>query len=335
MSNYYTASKKTPSGARSHESRHSYLLLQFWGSLAFLFVFNLFPNTSLAAGLGKKKENPSQTTSNPLILSTTSLMGDLVEQIAGPSFNFKTLMGPGVDPHIYKVKSHDLKHIRDASLVFFHGLHLEGQLYEKLKILSQKEDKVINVGQQVQKVKELIYADNVPDPHIWFSPQLWKNSAFFVADALSQKHPDMAKNFLLNYKTFSEGIEKLEEWAKAEIEKIPNHKKVLITSHDAFRYLGRDFGIEVLGIQGISTDAEASLGDIARIIKVIQDKKIPSIFVENSVSRATIEQVQNKTGCKIGEELFSDALGGPESGANDYWSMFQHNIRSIVTGLSK
>jgi manganese/zinc/iron transport system substrate-binding protein len=278
----------------------------------------------------------------PKVVATTSQVGDLVRQIAGDEVELVVIMGPGVDPHSYKATTADLGHLATAQMVFYNGLHLEGTMAETLQ--NALGSKAVAVTQEIP-LNVLIEAEKgtmVLDPHVWFEPRLWADAARTVGLAIGYNMPGKTLMFKERAARTAERILAMEDWAKARIATIPEGQRVLITSHDAYNYFGRAFGIEVKGLQGISTETEAGLGAMTSAVDFIVDRKIPAIFVESSVSPRTIERVQADVRARghevvIGGELYSDAMGTPGSHpgyAVETWEgMFRFNVDTIVKAL--
>lgn len=262
----------------------------------------------------------------PVILSTTTLMKDLVDTLWAEQVYSESLMGPGVDPHLYQPSAKDLVKIKEADVVVAHGLHLEGKMIEALEAVS-KTKTVLILGNLIDS-KKLINTDGSVDPHLWFDPELWIQTAEALA-----KHPPSATVQTSKLTDFSQQVRALSKKYKEAFSKIPKSRRILITSHDAFRYLGLHFDIEVQGIQGVSTDAEVGIKRIDELIALIKERKIASIFSETSVSPRSIEKLLSESGAKSGGILYSDALGPVGSGAETYIGMLEKNLNTILEGL--
>lgn len=273
------------------------------------------------------------------VVATTGMIGDATRQIAGPYAQIHTLMGPGVDPHLYKASEGDVQRLTKADLILYNGLHLEGKMGDILVKLASRRP-VVAVGTAVPEdaLREPPEFAGQYDPHIWFDVSLWIQVVDPIADALSELRPRHAAEFRANADALRERLANLDLWVEANIATIPDEFKVLITAHDAFGYFGRRYGMEVVGLQGLSTLSEAGLKDMERVVDRVVETRIPAIFVESSVPKRAIEAVQ--AACRsrghevvIGGELFSDALGSPNTAAGTYEGMVRHNVTSIVTAL--
>jgi manganese/zinc/iron transport system substrate-binding protein len=286
----------------------------------------------------------------PKIVVTTTHMRDLVEKITGNRFQITSLMGPGVDPHIYKPTSRDILAISKADLVVFHGMMLEGKLSE---VLSNGEKKGVLTFDATAALpaEQIIFPDQHdgdkqhPDPHVWFDPKIWSTVAGEFTKMISNFDPSGKNFYTQNLKLFIDEILLIENWATAQMENIPPSQKKLVTSHDAFQYFGRAMGLEVVALQGVSTTTEAGLGDRASLVDLIKQQNIPAIFIETSVNPGAIEEIAKECDVTIGGELFSDALGskdhssiGPNNKlfkANTWSGMMVHNVSTIVKALSQ
>lgn len=261
-----------------------------------------------------------------LIVTTTTMVTDLVRSIAGDDAIVQPLMGPGVDPHLFKPGQEDIQHLQKADIIFYSGLHLEGRMTEIMERLKGQGRKVYAIADAIDEGK-IIKADGQHDPHIWGDASQWAYGARLVGEKLGALLGDRIGGIpgraAAAEMALMEAHARLVEAAAT----LPPEKRVLITSHDAFRYFGRAYGFDVIGVQGISTVSEAALADMARISDTVKQRGVKAIFVESSVSTATIERISKDTGAKIGGELFSDALGKPGD-------MITINGRSVDRGTT-
>lgn len=273
------------------------------------------------------------------ITTTTNLIADLVRNIAGSAVEVKSLMGPGVDPHLYKATQGDLRLLLDADLIFYNGLHLEGKMGDILSSLSKKRS-VIAVTDSIDRsrLRRPPEFEGQYDPHVWFDPNLWSKAAEVVTLALKTELSLSAPEIDQRLADYLDKLKVLNSWTKEQINRIPPTQRVLITAHDAFGYFGIAYQIEVIGLQGISTAAEYGLQDIARLSDTIVSRKLKSIFVESSVSPRSIEALQSSARARgvnvsIGGQLYSDSLGPPEEEQGSYLGMFRFNVKTIVEAL--
>lgn len=272
------------------------------------------------------------------------MIADLVRAVGGDAVEVDGLMGPGVDPHLYKPSGEDARRLRDARAIFYNGLQLEGRMTEIFERMNREGKKAYALGSVVSQ-QELISPDGGgahADPHIWGDVKLWAGCVQVVVEGLSAALPEEAAGFAARGEAVSEQLLALDEWVKEQAAGVPEERRILITSHDAFSYFGRAYGFEVLGVQGISTVSEAGLADVTRMVDLIKQRGVKAIFVESSVSHGTIEQISRDSGARVGGELFSDALGargehrevgGREVDVGTYEGMIRFNVSTIVEGL--
>jgi len=275
----------------------------------------------------------------PLVVVTTSLLADAVRNIVQDSATVQSLMGAGVDPHLYKASLGDLEKLMQADYIFYQGLHLEGKLAEVLDKLGRTK-KVMALADEIpeQMVRKVDKKGNVPDPHIWFNVKIWKEVVLTACEKLSKQMPASAAYFKSNTAAYIKKLDSLDRYVEAEILKIPENKRVLITSHDAFNYFGEEYHIEVKGLQGISTLSEFGLRDVSDLVKMIIERDIQAVFVETSVSskslNAVVAGVQEKgKEVRIGGTLYTDALGELSSSEGTYIGMMEYNVNTIVKAL--
>lgn len=274
------------------------------------------------------------------VVATTGMLGDTLQQLGGERVQVTTLMGSGVDPHTYRQTRSDIAKMIRADLVVWHGLHLEAQLESLFEDLARRK-RVVALAEAIPKDRLLGAEDNteLPDPHVWMDPALWQFVIMRARDALIEADPDGRAVYEANAKRYADEVSALDERVKELLQSVPEPARVLVTAHDAFRYFGRANGYEVLGIQGISTESEASLHRVESLVRYLVDREIGAIFVETSVSgqniRALIEGAAAR-GHKvvIGGELYSDAMGEPGTVEGTYIGMIEHNARVVAAALT-
>ncbi len=263
------------------------------------------------------------------------MLADMVKHIVGDSATVRAIMQPGVDPHLYKASLGDLKHIVDADYLIYNGLGLEGRLARILHKQAAVKP-VISVGDSLQE--NLLHRGTVYDPHIWFDVSLWCEATLAAAEALSQLSPPHRAYYMQNAQAYAGLLDSLDRWVRHEIQTIPPERRVLITAHDAFGYFGRAYGIEVRGLQGISTISEFGLRDVTDLVDFVAERDIPAIFVETSVSDRSLRAVMAGARDRghplhIGGQLYADAMGDPTTEAGTYIGMVTHNVNTIVAAL--
>ena len=273
------------------------------------------------------------------IVATTGMIADTARRIGGTHVEVQALMGPGVDPHAYRQTRSDITAMTRADLVLWHGLYLEAQMEEFLEKLGRRRTSipVANVMPRDVLISHADY-DGRHDPHVWMVPALWTHVARRIADVLSETRPELAAEFAANLEVFEAELTELQAYGEATLSTVPETARVLLTAHDAFGYFGREFGYEVIGIQGISTESEAGLNRISTLVNMLVERKIGAAFVESSVSDRNIRALIEGAAAQghqvtIGGELFSDAMGEDGSYESTYIGMIDHNFTTIARAL--
>ncbi|MEQ8927338.1 MAG: zinc ABC transporter substrate-binding protein [Fulvivirga sp.] len=275
----------------------------------------------------------------PQIVTTTGMIADAVKNIVGETAEVEALMGPGVDPHLYKATQGDLQRLTEADIIFYNGLHLEGKMGEILEKLSRQKP-VIAVAAEIDT--SLLFRvpqfNNNYDPHIWFDVSLWSTAVRHITISMIKQQPLNKELYLANEAIYQSRLDSLNVFVKNEMASIPPRQRVLITAHDAFGYFGKAYDIEVKGLQGISTISEYGLRDVSDLVDFIIERKIKAVFVETSVSEKAINAVVQ--GCKqsgfdvqIGGNLYSDAMGKAGTPEGTYIGMVKANVSTIVNAL--
>jgi manganese/zinc/iron transport system substrate-binding protein len=276
------------------------------------------------------------------VATTTNFVADTAREVGGERVAVAGLMGPGVDPHLYKASAGDVQTLRDADAIFYNGLFLEGKMAEALSEMSGSVPSVA-VAEAVPREELLDPPADAPDeeefdPHVWFDPSLWHHAVVAIRDQLSELDPAGAAIYEANADRLLSEMRELERYGRQRIEAIPDRRRVLVTSHDAFRYFGRAFDIDVVGIQGISTADEATTADVERVADLIADRGVRAVFVESSVPQQTIDAVlaaarQRGAEVEVGGELYSDAAGEHGTPEGTYVGMVRANIDTISEAL--
>jgi len=294
--------------------------------LLLIVLWFLFPFASAAAPLK--------------VVATTGMVADLVRQTGGDRVEVHQLMGPGVDPHLYKPTAGDASRLAKADAIFYQGLNLEGRMANLLERLAGQGRKVYAVSASVPRDRLLTpeeFAEHY-DPHIWFDAALWATTVPAVVAGLSEADPDGAGLYRANGEALVASLLALDDWCRGRAAELPEEHRTLVTSHDAYNYFGRAYGFRVIGLQGVSTVSETSLADMASLTDFIKAQQVPAIFVETSVNPAGLERVSRDAGVRIGGELFSDALGEPGEvlaghDTGTYDGMMRYNMTTIVKAL--
>ena len=274
------------------------------------------------------------------IVTTTSMITDLVENIGGEKVIVQGLMGAGVDPHLYKASEGDVSKLSNADMILYSGLHLEGKLVEVFEKMKKQNINTVAISDALDKKKLIgstLFESNY-DPHIWFDVKNWEQITVFVQEQLSAAMPENKEYFKANADQYLEKLKILQEELKAEIATLPEDKRRLVTAHDAFNYFGKAYQFDVVGLQGLSTATEAGVQDVQKTAAYIIDHQVKAVFIESSVPRRTVEALQAAVNSKnhkvvIGGTLFSDALGNPGTPEGTYIGMFKFNVHTIVSSL--
>ncbi len=293
---------------------------------------------SILTGCNQANETKTDGTKN--IVTTTTMLYDLVREIGGDKVEVTGLMGPGIDPHLYQASSGDVSKMQEADIVVYNGLHLEGKMAEVFASLEQQGKSIISIEKGLKT--DLLLADEenpeIHDPHIWFDVSLWKEAAKHVASRLSEIDMENAEVYTKNLENYLLELEELEQYINSRVAEVSENQRILITAHDAFRYFGNAYDFEVKGLQGISTASEAGTADVSHLASFIADHQIKAVFVESSVPPKNIQALKEAVSAKgfeveIGGELYSDSLGDAASKHDTYIATFKENIDTIVDAL--
>ncbi|MFD1886589.1 metal ABC transporter solute-binding protein, Zn/Mn family [Paenibacillus wenxiniae] len=273
------------------------------------------------------------------ITATTGMIADAAQQIGGSNVQVIGLMGPGVDPHMYKASQGDIRKLDDADLVLYNGLHLEGSMTKILDKMSRSRH-VVAVTERIDPVwlRQSDEYANEHDPHIWFDVSLWSQAVERIRDAIIEADPQHEATYRSNADAYIGQLQQLHREVQEQIDTIPQQSRVLITAHDAFGYYGDAYGLEVRGLQGLSTASEYGSRDVAELRNMLVERQIKAVFAESSIPARAMEAViAGAAGqghmVKLGGELYSDALGAPDGEAGNYIDMVRHNTHTIVEAL--
>jgi manganese/zinc/iron transport system substrate-binding protein len=288
-----------------------------------------------------KPGSPQQGDPEKLQVTTTiAMIGDLVGRIGGEHVEVETLIGEGVDPHLYKPTSHDVKSLIAADLVFYNGLKLEGKMGDVLARVGEKGKPVKAVTEAILDQKDYLIEDGDDhyDPHVWMDVQGWMRGVNVITQTLSEVLPEAAGDFQKNAEALTEELTRLDQYARESLASISADQRVLVTAHDAFGYMAKAYGLEVKGIQGISTESEAGVRDLSELVDLLIEREIPAVFVESSVSDKNVRALVEGAAAgghevRIGGELFSDAMGEAGTYEGTYVGMIDHNVTIITRAL--
>lgn len=270
------------------------------------------------------------------VAATTNFITSTVRAIGGNRVDVQGLMGPGVDPHLYKPSAGDVRTLREADVIFYGGLELEGRMGD---LFDRLRDRAVALSEAVPASRLLtVPGKGVHDPHVWLDPAQWKLAARRATDELKRIDPDGADGYERRLRAFTAEVDRADAHCRRVLGQVPPRSRVLVTSHDAFHYFARAYGFDVAAIQGVSTAAEASTADIRRVADVIVRRGVKAVFVESSLPRQTIEAVIAAAGrhgarVRLGGELYGDSAGEEGTPAGTYPGMLRHNCDTIAEGL--
>ncbi len=299
-------------------------------------------------GCGDSKQSPKKQSSftgqyegkYPIRATVTvGMVADLIRDIGGEQLEVTQLLGSGVDPHLYKPTRDDVTSLMKADIVFFNGLYLEGKMAETLQRLSEKKRSVAVAERlSAERFGNTASGHEHPDPHVWMDVSLWSDVAQVIGDELCEYDPAHKEDYVKRTRDLRAKLDALHQYGVQQIASIPKDQRVLVTSHDAFRYFGRAYGIEVEAIQGISTESEAGLQRMNILVDMLVERKVKAVFVESSVPKESIESLllgaKNRGhNVTIAAELYSDAMGDSGTYEGSYIGMMDHNLSSIARAL--
>jgi len=306
------------------------------------FVFSILTvfliiSTMTACSSTKATKNKSGKIN---VTTTIGMITDVVKEVGGEHVDVVGLMGSGVDPHLYKASQGDIRKLDQADIIFYNGLHLEGKMVEIFERMA-KQKPTIAVSDNIERSSLRLGDENMEtefDPHIWFNVAHWMEVTKSIRDSLIDYDPSHKEVYQENAANYIKKLEELDNEVRKKIASIPEEGRVLVTAHDAFGYFGDAYGINVLGLQGISTASEAGTKDLIDLRNYLIEKKIKAIFIESSVPRKAIDAViqgakQKGHDVVIGGELFSDAMGEDGTPEGTYIGMVRHNVNTIVNAL--
>ncbi len=276
----------------------------------------------------------------PRAVATVGMLADVVENVAGDRMKVVQIIPSGIDPHLYSPTRSAVLEVERADILFFNGLMLEGKMASVLQSRAAKGGPVWPVADRILESGRypVIHAGQQHDPHLWTDVKGWMEATRVVAEALSRFDPGHAEDYQEASRRYLQELERLDEYARSAIASIPVSQRLLITAHDAFGYLGRAYGLEVRGIQGLSTESEAGIRDIEELVRLLVDRRIPAVFVESSISGQNVKALLEGARfqghrLEIGGVLYSDAMGEEGSYQGTYIGMMDHNLTTIARAL--
>ncbi|WP_198949151.1 metal ABC transporter solute-binding protein, Zn/Mn family [Lottiidibacillus patelloidae] len=298
-------------------------------------LFFLLLSLGIIAGCNTTENNSDKIQ----VTTTIGMIADIVKNVGGDLVEVNGLMGPGVDPHLYKASQGDIAKLENADIIFYNGLNLEGKMND-IFVKMARTTPTYAVTEKIDKKYLLDDPENPDhiDPHLWFNVELWMSAVEVVRDAMIEQDPENKDDYTKNAEAYLKELADLHEYVKAQVATVPEESRVLVTAHDAFGYFGNAYGFEVMGLQGLSTDSEFGLKDIKHLVDVLENRNIKAVFIETSISdesiKALVEGAKKRDHqVSIGGELFSDAMGEPGTEEGTYIGMVKHNIDTIVSAL--
>lgn len=275
----------------------------------------------------------------PLALATTGMIGDLVRGVAGQALAVETMIGEGVDPHLFRPTRNDIARILRADVLFYNGHRLEGRMHEVLERAAAQGKPALAVAESVPRTRLRQHEDfpEAADPHLWMDPMLWADTLPAITATIGQL-PGLNRDLAAGAAETRAILVRLDAYAREVLTPIPAERRVLVTAHDAFAYFGLRYQFDVESIQGLSTEAEASLARIEAMVRLIVEHRLPALFTESSVPdravRALVEGVAAR-GHRVvlGGTLFSDSMGRPGTYRGTYEGMMDHNFTTISRAL--
>lgn len=305
-----------------------------------LCLIALFTLSSCSSGEGNLNQSSNLATSSDTmeVVATTTMLHDLCTIVGGEKVITVGLFPVGVDPHLHEPSARDTTTLENADVIVYNGLHLEGKMTDVFARMESQNKCIISVEDAMDPTFLLVDEEDADssDPHIWFDPTLWMVATSYIAEELGKNDPDNAEYYQENAENYVKELEELDEYIQSRIEEVPENARVLVTAHDAFQYFGNRYDFEVMGMQGVATNSEATTADISDLADVIVERELKAVFVETSVSSKNMEALQEAVAAQgfhveLGGELYSDSLGEGEHGT--YLTTYRSNIDTIVDAL--
>ena len=280
---------------------------------------------------------PVLAAGRPAVVATTAMLGEPLRRITGETLDWQILMGEGVDPHLFRPTRRDIAALAGADAIVMSGLHLEAKLADTVERFSPAGG-ILRAGDQIPKEALLADSTGAVDPHVWMDPGIWPAALEGVLRELSGLQPDLAQGWAEPRASFQADAEALTAWAIGRVATIPPENRLLVTSHDAFGYFSRRLGLQVMAIQGISTESEAGLARIEEVVTALVQRQVPAVFVESSVSERAMGAVIEGAAARghrvaLGGTLFADAMGPPGTHEGTWLGMIDHDVTTIVRAL--
>lgn len=274
------------------------------------------------------------------VVCTTDIIADAVKAIGGSHVTVSMLMGPGIDPHLYRARERDTHMLANADVIFHNGIHLEGKLDDVLHAMQQTHT-CVAIAEHVPAEKLIMTdVDGVYDPHIWHDVLLWADAVYSIAQTLAAVDQEHAVDYWQAYRAYKKQLQKLDEYIRIQTIRLKSTQRVLVTAHDAFSYFGRRYGFTVIGLQGVSTDVQVAVYDIRTLLDQLIERDIHVLFTEYSVLDRNLRAVMEAAADRnyvltLDASLYSDTLGDGLSGADTYVAMMKKNIDTMVASIQR
>jgi zinc/manganese transport system substrate-binding protein len=274
------------------------------------------------------------------VVATFSVLADLVREVGSGRVSVTSLVGPNADAHVYQPTPSDAQRVAEARIIFVNGLGFEGWMTRLIKASGAKA--AVVVASRGVKPIEAEAEDHghsgggahPADPHAWQNVANVKLYVAAIRDGLIQADPGSKETYQANASRYLAALDQLESEVRAAINRIPPNRRRIITTHDAFGYFAKAYGLQFIAAQGVSTEAEASAKDVAKIIRQIRAQKVPAVFLENISDPRMMERIAKESGARIGDKVYSDALSEPGGPAGTYIDMMRHNIHAFSAALT-
>jgi manganese/zinc/iron transport system substrate-binding protein len=271
------------------------------------------------------------------VLVTTNIIADATRLIAGDQLRVEALMGAGTDPHLYKARFSDIRRLEEADLILYNGLYLEGKLADILALMPERAVAVTQVVPD-ERILRLDEQGKAIDPHVWFDASLWAMVVRGIGEELAALDPKQATLYRQRATAHAAALDSLHEAIRLQLATLPKDRRIMITAHDAFNYFGRAYGLQVRGLQGLSTVSEYGVKDVSNLVQFVRKHRIPAVFIESGISPRAMESVI--AGCaqlghtvRSGGQLYSDSLGPRDEPTGTYLGMMQHNVTTLLNAL--
>lgn len=286
---------------------------------------------------GTKSNDTNENGDKLKVVTTIAQIGEPLAAIGEDMIEVTSLMGPGVDPHLHQATTGDITKLDQSDVIFYSGLHLEANMLKAFEEMS-KSKPVVAIGESIPEDQLLKDETGAIDPHIWFDIELWKTALGTAVEQIIELVPEHKAKLTENMEQYFLKLDELQQESKAKLAEIPQEQRILVTAHDAFGYFGAANDLQVVGLQGLSTEDEIGLSDINDTIALLMEHQVPAVFIESSINPDSINAViegakKNGLEVKLGGELFSDAMGAAGTDEGTYIGMYTHNVKTITEGL--